>query len=255
MTSPVRIVKRGIIHVLARYHRRVVYSPPGEVQGLDLSHDLRVLLPAPNPVCLDVGANAGQTIELLQRALDAPVIHAFEPSAAMVGALRARRFGNRVSVHQLALGRQVERREFRNYDRPDLSSFLPLTTGTENPFRDVPVTGTEVVQVETVDRFVAEHGLRHIDLLKIDTQGFDAEVIAGAAGLLAASRIRAVLIELNFVKLYEGQSSAADVQTTLLSAGLAPVGLYEVVRQDHAIAWCTALFARRDHESREPQQS
>jgi FkbM family methyltransferase len=214
------------------------------VCGIDLEHDLRALVTGRHPLCLDVGANAGQTIDMLQRALDAPVIHAFEPSTSMMEALRARGFGSRVSLHRVALGRQPERRQFHNYDRPDLSSFLPLADSADNPFRDVPMSGTETVDVETVDRFVATRGFDRVDLLKVDTQGFDAEVIAGAAESLASGRIRAVLVELNFVRMYDGQSSALDVQSALAAAGLAPVGLYEVVRRNHVISWCTALFAR-----------
>jgi FkbM family methyltransferase len=244
MRSPGRIAKDAAIRLLARYDRKVVYSPPGGVLGIDLEHDLRVVVSASSPVCLDVGANAGQTIDMLQRALDAPIIHAFEPSTAMMAVLRKRPLGSRVSLHQLALGRQSERRPFHNYDRPDLSSLLPLTDSTDNPFRDVPISGTETVEVETVDRFLATHDLGRVDLLKIDTQGFDAEVLAGAAESLASGRIRAVLVELNFVRMYDGQSSALDIQAVVAAAGLAPVGLYEVVRRTHVISWCTALFAR-----------
>jgi len=244
MASAGRIAKDALIRLLARYHREVRYSPPDAVCGLDLEHDLRALISEPYPVCLDVGANAGQTIDMLHRALDAPIIHAFEPSASTMAALRSRLFGPLVSLHELALGRQPERRQFHNYERPDLSSFLPLTTGADNPFRGVPMSGTEMVEVETVDRFVAAQKLPRVDLLKVDTQGFDAEVIAGAAESLASGRIRAVLVELNFVRLYDGQSSAVDIQATLADAGLAPVGLYEIVRRHHVISWCTALFAR-----------
>jgi FkbM family methyltransferase len=244
MTSASRVAKDALIRLLARYHREVRYSPPDAVCGIDLQHDLRALVSGRHPVCLDVGANAGQTIDMLQRTLDAPIIHAFEPSTAMMDGLRARAFGARVFLHQLALGRQREQREFHNYDRPDLSSFLPLTANADNPFRDVPLTGMETVEVDTVDRFVGAQGLDHVDLLKVDTQGFDAEVIAGARESLASGCIRAVLVELNFVRLYDGQSSALDIQSALADAGLAPVGLYEVIRRNHVIAWCTALFAR-----------
>jgi FkbM family methyltransferase len=223
-----------------------VYLPPMGAHGIDLAHDLRVVVRAPSPLCLDIGANRGQTIELLQRVLAAPRIHAFEPSAKMFGQLQERGFDQHVSLHRLAFGRRPERREFVNYDQPDLSSFLTMDTAAENRFRDVSVEGKEVVEIETVDRFLSVRQIDRVDLLKSDTQGFESEVLAGAAESLRAGRIRAALVELNFVRMYQQQSSATDIMATLIASGLYPVGFYEVVREAHTIGWCTALFARRN---------
>jgi hypothetical protein len=42
---------------------------------------------------------------------------------------------------------------------------------------------------------MAKKGVQHIDLLKIDAEGFDLHVIEGAAGLLAAQAIDVVMFE------------------------------------------------------------
>jgi FkbM family methyltransferase len=163
----------------------------------------------------------------------------------MVDRLRARGDPETVTIHACALGRQAEQRELINYARPELSSFLPLDETAENPFRDTAVVGTEPVAIRTVDDFVRDAGIETIDLLKIDTQGFDADVLAGAAATLAAGRVRAALIELNFIAMYRGQSDPDEVARTLAEAGLLLVDYYEKVRHGHTLAWCTALFARR----------
>jgi FkbM family methyltransferase len=237
---------KNLVHAyLDRRDRRLVYLPPDHVTGIDLVRDLRIVLGTSTPVCLDVGANRGQTIELLQRTFARPTIHAFEPSAAMLGLLRARGDGDQVHLHGFALGRRKERREFIHYSQPELSSFLPLAADAQNPFRDVAVAGREPVEVRTVDDFVAERAMARVDLLKIDTQGFDADVIDGAAASLRDGIVGAVLIELNYIRLYRDQCDPAAVARQLREGGLHLVDYYEKVRHGHTLAWCTALFARR----------
>ncbi|MDQ4077233.1 MAG: FkbM family methyltransferase, partial [Chloroflexota bacterium] len=183
--------------LLKKYHRRVIYVPEGSISGVDFAHDLRVTIANPRPVCLDIGANEGQTITLLQRVFDDPTIHAFEPSHKLFQLLQSKNFGVRVSLHNVALGKEPAKREFINYEKSGLSSFLALDVHGEHPFRDVEVEAREVVEVETVDRFLQQNRIDTIDLLKIDTQGFDLEVLSGATGALQAGIIRNVLVELN----------------------------------------------------------
>lgn len=51
----------------------------GEV-GEDPYRDMARLVPNSRPVVADVGANIGQTVERMRRALDEPEIHSFEAS-------------------------------------------------------------------------------------------------------------------------------------------------------------------------------
>lgn len=44
--------------------------------------------------------------------------------------------------------------------------------------------GTVEVPVTTLDRFCAEHSLRHIDILKLDVQGAEYATLTGARRLL-----------------------------------------------------------------------
>ena len=242
---PIQPLKALVVRVLRRYNRHIVYSPPGAVRGLDLIADLRLLVPADRPVCFDVGANRGQTIALLREAFARPRIHAFEPSTATFHALEQRRFGDDVVLHRMALGAAPERRTFTTYAASDLSSFLPLDAAPENRFRDVAAVTSEDVQIDTVDAVVARLGLPTLDVLKIDMQGFDREVLRGAEATLRAGRVNVVLIELNFVKMYQGQAAPPEILAALMMGGYYLVGLYEIVREEQTVGWCTAVFQRR----------
>jgi hypothetical protein len=51
------------------------------------------------------------------------------------------------------------------------------------------------VALETLDGFASRHGVEHIDLLKIDTEGHDLEVLKGAAGMLDRNAISIIQVE------------------------------------------------------------
>jgi hypothetical protein len=53
------------------------------------------------------------------------------------------------------------------------------------------------VEVTTVAKFASERGLDHIDLLKIDIEGFDLFALRGAKPLLDAGRIGVAQFEYN----------------------------------------------------------
>jgi FkbM family methyltransferase len=213
--------------------------------GVNLFDDLRQLINKESPVCLDVGANKGQTIDSLRRAFRNPYIYAFEPSTKTFKILKSKELGDRIFLYNKALAKKRQNREFINYNRHTLSSFLPLDSDVENRFREVGVNNKEIVEVDTVDRFLHHENIEDVDLLKIDTQGFDLEVLLGAKNALRSGVIRNVLIELNFVRMYEGQCSPEDVISMLKENDILLIDYYEKERQNYTLAWCTALFGRR----------
>ncbi len=112
----------------------------------------------------------------------------------------------------------------------------------ENEFRDVEETRRSSVQTRTVDQVTESLGITQLDLLKIDTQGYDLPVLKGAQGLFQRKAIGHVMVEMNFVNLYEGQSGAQAVWAEMTHHGFALVDMYEKFRHNNQLAWCTAVF-------------
>jgi hypothetical protein len=81
-------------------------------------------------------------------------------------------------------------------------------------------------------------------LLKIDTQGFDLEVLRGAMETLQSGLVKNVLIELSFMKIYQGQGSIPEIIELLDKQGISLIDFYEKIRQGNKLAWCTALFGK-----------
>ena len=115
----------------------------------------------------------------------------------------------------------------------------------ENLFAQEEVISIESVQVETLDRFCAAQGINQIDLLKIDTQGFELPVLRGGINLFRQAKIGAVLLELNFAPLYEGQSDPLAILHFLREHKMRLVDYYEKERATgRDMSWTTALFMR-----------
>lgn len=57
----------------------------------------------------------------------------------------------------------------------------------------------------TIDRFCDRNNLSGIDILKIDTEGFDLSVLKGARRLLEARRIKFIWVEFNSLSQIDGK--------------------------------------------------
>jgi FkbM family methyltransferase len=238
------LLKSSIKRWLRKRGYFLLYVKPAELTGFELEEDLRRVVRNEKPVIIDVGGNEGQTIEMMQRTFTAPRILSFEPSPRTFAGLNQRNFGPTVTLINMALGAKAGTLVFHEYERSDLSSALEITSDKVNPFRDVQKLGSIEVPVGTVDATVSTERIAMIDLLKIDTQGFDLEVLRGAENSLSTGVVKHVLVELNFSSLYEGQASAAAIHAFLEERGFALVDYYERHRRGSAMAWCTALFCR-----------
>jgi FkbM family methyltransferase len=141
----------------------------------------------PGDVVLDVGANVGHISMLLADVVGPEGLMAFEPAAIAFERLRENWRLNGWPVEHLfnvAVGSHdgevfVER------------ASSPLTTVS---VLSVPSTG-QAVALCSLDQLRGRWQGRSIGLLKIDVEGYEREVMAGARGLLAENRPRMVMFE------------------------------------------------------------
>ncbi|VTU00933.1 Methyltransferase, FkbM family OS=Oscillatoria acuminata PCC 6304 GN=Oscil6304_3683 PE=4 SV=1: Methyltransf_21 [Gemmataceae bacterium] len=194
---------------LAEHIQRMVYL--GAYERTETRLIRRYLQPGMNVV--DVGANVGYYSLLAARRVGATGrVLAVEPSAVAADRLAATIKDNAIpNIHVERVGLGQSRGEAILFDpRPDNHS--PTMLGD-------PGGAGRVVPIRTLDEVTAECGLTHIDLLKIDVEGYEPRVFAGAEELFAARRIRAVLCEFNEFWLVKGGTTGAAVYRDLLDRG------------------------------------
>lgn len=133
---------------------------------------LERLAPFAPQVLFDVGANAGDWCLAARRAIPGAALHAFEIDPDTATILTRQLAGlDRLQVNGFGLSDQPG--ETRIFVQPDVStSTTMLATG-------VPGLVEKTVAVATGDAYVREHGIAHIDLLKIDVEGAEPKVLDG----------------------------------------------------------------------------
>ncbi len=138
----------------------------------------------------DVGGFRGEWSGLLLAAHPSAHVHCFEITPETAAALADANAGDsRVTVNRFGLApADGERTLFVDDEATDTNSLVQHRT---RPVHSL------VVPVRSGDSYAAEHHVRHIDVLKIDTEGFDIEVLKGFSGLLAAGAITVIQFEYN----------------------------------------------------------
>jgi FkbM family methyltransferase len=165
---------------------------------------LTKILPKLSPtVCIDVGANVGEYSKGLLECTNAKV-YAFEPvrQAYETLSLLKNNYPNRVIIERQGVGAKEERLPiFYNENATAHSSFSQEVQ--EIPY--VNSTASEEVDVISLDHYFGKIDCP-IDFIKIDTEGFEYEVLLGARELLLWRRPKAVQIEFNWHQLFKGKS-------------------------------------------------
>lgn len=197
---------------------------------------LRRFLPMWAPVVvLDVGANVGETARRAAAVFPAATIHAFEPDADVCETLRDRtRHLPGVRAHALALGDRTGEAQLRVARNSWCTGMLPAGDAAADWYGDwFDVVSTRSVPLTTLDALARELPLPRADILKLDVQGFEGPVLAGAREVLSRggpTGIKAVIAEAHLAPVYRGATSFADIDRTLRDLGFA---LHRVLHVEH----------------------
>jgi FkbM family methyltransferase len=158
-------------------------------------------------VVLDVGANTGQYGLSLRSGGYSQRIVSFEPLKAAHARLTSRAARDpRWTVHpRCAVGNTLGHVDINVAQNSVSSSIRPMLPAHYEAAPESQFVATERVDLITLDSVYGQYcSAGNRVWLKIDTQGFEKEVLDGA--LVASPAIRAVQLELSLVPLYEGQS-------------------------------------------------
>ncbi len=196
----------------------------GRMVSRDPYDDLRSIINLPQPVIVDGGANRGNTVQRLRQAFPASSIHAFEPIRELAQLVRDRfPSDERLTVHGAALSDQEGPLSFKVRAQDVMSSmYEPSETKKRAQGDNVDAVRIEETFKVRLDGVMTEP----IDLMKLDLQGHEIHALEGAGSLLAG--VRAILTEVEFTALYEGQPVFGDVDIFMRSKGFRLFSLYDI---------------------------
>lgn len=192
----------------------------------DLLEDLTKLIGRDASIILDVGANIGQSAEAYSRKFRTAAIYSFEPFPASYDRLVQKAIP-RVIATRAAVSSRSGRGILKVNADSRANSLLSATPEGREIFPEQLAEIDEIeVDLVTLDELRAREALEHVDFLKIDTQGSELEVLAGAHALLPD--VRVLQAECNFVPQYEGSSTFSDIDLQLRAAGFHLFNIYEI---------------------------
>lgn len=148
-------------------------------------------------VAFDIGANVGKYSTDLIETLDC-VVYAFEPSPATFTDLKqtAQHFPSLHPIHAAVSDFTGTATLFSDIGHSENASLAAEVMYEPDHAESVPVC--------TIDGFVSTHAISQIDFIKIDTEGFEREVIRGMQETIATLKPRFIQFEFNILHLYRG---------------------------------------------------
>jgi len=194
-------------------------------------------------VFLDVGANRGFFSKHLRLAGYRDLLISFEPVPEDKDHIRRLAKGDsKWIVCDYALGAKTEIKQFHINDcnsESVLSSFLPMKEAIgQSRNVSVPVRRIDEVLPDLLNGFVSPR-----IFLKMDTQGFDNQVINGVGNFL--TQVLGIQSELSVVPLYEGMEHYTDTLAYYERLGFSLMDLFVVSRaQNGQIVEYDCIMAR-----------
>lgn len=166
---------------------------------------------------IDVGAHKGVVSNVFRYLFPQVTLYCFEP----IESLAQQIISSLPTAHVFigAVGNSVGEAKLHVTDYSPASSIRAFSTRYKNSFgKGKKVT----IKTTTLDSYFSNIEIARPAVLKIDTQGFEREVLLGAKKTLKS--IDVVHIESTLVEIYEGQALFNEVHTILVAAGFQYVG-------------------------------
>ncbi len=178
-------------------------------------------------VCFDIGAAYGMySFSLAQLVGPSGAVYSFEPQPKPRRVLRTGvHASNLENVHIIdaAVGERSGELEMA---LPVKFGFAPIHghahvndgVRQERPNSTITRTRSWSTSIQSVDEFCAENSISRVDFMKIDVEGFEPTVIAGAREVVEANR-PTLLLEIEDRHLARYSTTAAEFTATLRDLG------------------------------------
>jgi FkbM family methyltransferase len=205
------------------------------------------------PIVFDIGAHHGQSIDYLKTIFPGCKIYSFEPDPESFKVL-SRKESDRVEVFNIAISNQVGEVRFFKNKISHTNSLYKINLDSNDSIRATKERSLEKsaysdeinreirVKSTTLSKFIDDHGISHIDLIKIDVQGAEDKVLEGAN----LSIISSIIVEVSFYDFYEKSTSFMDIEKILTPAGFYLFSILDISRNpmNGRTDWVEVLYKR-----------
>tara|TARA_B100001057_G_C22628029_1_gene863256 strand:- start:90 stop:851 length:762 start_codon:yes stop_codon:yes gene_type:complete len=179
-----------------------------------------------NPIIFDVGANEGQSIERFKKIFINYQIHCFEPNYELYQKLKKKYEKNKnIIVNNSAVSNEIGKGILNITQRSGSSSMLNIKEDSKwikirskqlNTEPKKFVKKKEEVSTVSLNDYCKTHNIKEIDILKIDTQGFEDKVLLGSSEMIKNQSIKFLELEIIQKEAYEKYFSFYDLEKLLI---------------------------------------
>ena len=202
---------------------------PDDIKLLTFDEIYQLKIKNKNPIIFDVGANRGQSIERFLKINNDSSIHSFEPNIDEFNYLE-KKYSNydNIKLNNIAVGGKKTSKILNITGHSGSSSFFNFKKNTRwlklrskqlGVQQENYITKKVEVKVDTIDSYCETNKIEHIDIMKVDTQLFEEEVLAGSKEMIKNHKIDAIELEITFSSVYEKYFSFSDLEKYLIPNG------------------------------------
>ena len=185
-------------------------------------------------IFFDVGAHKGETVKLFEKNFEIRNFYCFEPSNTNFNYLKKevlKMKKKNINIYNFALGNEIGNINFKQFKESSSSTITRINNDSKYYKKKLKILNffssnkedykNEVVKIKTLKRFMDDNSINSIDILKIDTEGYEFNVIKGAE--IKIKKIKLVYFEHHFDDMLIKNYNFSDINDFLTKNGFKKV--------------------------------
>ena len=174
-------------------------------------------------IFFDVGAHKGETYRLFNNFFEISKFYSFEASPINFSYLKKKKCDKNWQIYNLALGHEEQKKIFYQSNESSSSGFNSLNTKSNYykkkklvlNFFSLKKNDQFELRISTLKNFMIKNKINKIDILKIDTEGFELPIIKGLGEKL--NKTRYIYFEHHFDDMINKNYTFSNIHDYLIS--------------------------------------